>query len=212
MPKKMDISPTRGNQLRLQDQLEEFKKGHDLLDRKRQVLMRELFNRIEEAESVEKEAKKRFKEAHEAIYEARMAIGVDRLRWISLSPSADITVKIKNKSIMGVIAAMVDVQIEPLPIPYGPGDTHASLDNAHQKWLDIVKLLGKLAETTVTVWRLAKDLRRTQRQVNALEEVLIPRYKATIEEIEDSLEEKEREEIIYTKKVKQLHQSKSEKT
>lgn len=206
MPEKLDVSPTRGNLLRLREHLEQLQEGHDLLDRKRQVLTRELFDMIADAESVEKEARERFRDAHRAINETRMDIGVDRLRWISLAPSADIRVKVRSRSIMGVMAALVEVDIETLPIPYGPGDTDVSLDKARQEWLAVARLLGELVETTVTVWRLANELRRTQRQVNALEEILIPRYQATINYISASLDEKEREEIIHAKKVKQLHE------
>jgi V/A-type H+-transporting ATPase subunit D len=210
MPDVLDVSPTRGNLLRLQDKLTQLREGRDLLDRKREVLMRALLDRFADAESAEQEARERFEDAYAAIHEARMDIGVDRLRWISLAPSAEVRVSVRNRSIMGVIAALVDVDVETLPIPYGPGDTDVSMDRAHQQWLHVAHLLGRLAETTVTVWRLAIELRRTQRRVNALEEVMIPRYKATIDYIANALEEKEQEEVVHAKKVKRLHEDADE--
>lgn len=206
MAERLDVSPTRGNLLRLQDQLEQIRKGHDLLDRKREVLTRELFDMFSDAELVEQEARERFRAAYQAIQEARMDIGLDRLRWISLAPGAKISVNVRNRSIMGVVLPLLEVDIETLPIPYGPGDTDASLDRARQQWLHAARLLGRLAETTVTVWRLATELRRTQRTVNALQKIKIPRYKATIEYISDVLEEKEREEVVHAKKVKHLQE------
>jgi V/A-type H+-transporting ATPase subunit D len=206
MPQKLDVSPTRGNLLRIRDGLERVRQGHDLLDRKREVLTRELFDMIADAESVEQEARERFRAAYEAIIEARMDIGVDRLRWISLAPSAEINVTVRERSIMGVIAALVEVDIETLPVPYGPGDTDVSLDETRQRWLRAARLLGRLAETTVTVWRLAIELRKTERRVNALEDITIPRYEATVRYISDVLEEQEREEIVDAKKVKQLRE------
>lgn len=135
-----------------------------------------------------------------------MDIGLHRLRWMSLAPSADVSVEVRRRSIMGVMAALVEVEVEALPIPYGPGDTDVSLDKAHRQWMEIARLLGRLVETTVTAWRLATELRKTHRRVNALDKVLIPRYEATIDTISDALDEKEREEILHAKKVKQLHE------
>jgi V/A-type H+-transporting ATPase subunit D len=192
MPQRLDVSPTRGNLFRTREGLERIRQGHDLLDRKREVLTRELFDMIADAESVEQEARERFRAAYEAIIEARMDIGVDRLRWISLAPSAKINVTVRERSIMGVIAALVEVDI--------------SLDETRQRWLRAARLLGRLAETTVTVWRLAIELRKTERRVNALEDITIPRYEATVRYISDVLEEQEREEIVDAKKVKRLRE------
>jgi V/A-type H+/Na+-transporting ATPase subunit D len=76
---------------------------------------------------------------------------------------------------------------------------------ARKRWLEVLDFLGRLAETTVTVWRLAMEVHKTQRRVNALEDIIIPRYGTTIRYIEGALEEEEREEIVYAKKVKELH-------
>jgi len=206
MAHKLDVSPTRGNLLRLRDELERIRIGHDLLDRKREVLTQELLSMLADAELAEQEARDRFRAAYEALNEARMDIGLDRLRWISLAQSPEIKVSVRSRSVMGVMAALVEVDVEALPVPYGPGDTTVSLDEAHRRWLQAARLLGRLAEATVTVWRLATELRGTQRTVNALEDVTIPRYETTIAYISDALDEKEREEIVHAKKVKQLHQ------
>lgn len=205
MAEKLDVSPTRGNLLRLQDDLERIREGHDLLDRKREVLTRELLDMMADALSLEREAQKRLEAAHQAIQEARMRMGVNRIRWLSLAPSARTTVQVGSRTIMGVTASLVDVEIERLPLPYGSGDTSVALDEARERWLDVARLLGELVETTVTVWRLATELRKTQRRVNALEENIIPRYQATVDHIADTLEEEEREEIVHAKKVKEMH-------
>lgn len=205
MPKLLDVSPSRGNLLRLQDRLAQFQQGHELLDRKRQVLTHHLMDMLAAAEAAEKESRRLFREAYDALQAARMDIGLDRLRWISLAPSAEMHVKLRQRSIMGVITALVDVEIETLPIPYGPGDTDVSLDVAHLKWLEAARSLGQLAEKTVTAWRLAVELKKTQRRVNALAEIIIPQYQATIAYINNTLLEQEREEIVHAKKVKKLH-------
>ncbi len=210
MADRLNISPTRGNLLKLQADFGQVKNGHDLLDRKRRVLMRKLFDLISAAEEIEEKSRVQFQEAYSAICNARMALGVDRLRWISMAPSAETTVSIGSKSIMGVKTALVNLDIEEHKLPYSPGNTDVPLDKAHTEWLDVIHLLGELVEKTVTVWRLATELRKTQRQVNALEEIIIPRYQRTMKYISDVLDEDEREEIINAKMVKDHNQSQSE--
>ena len=206
MPDRLNISPTRGNLLKLKGEFEQVQNGHNLLDRKRRVLMRELFSLISDAEEIEEKSRIQFQEAYQALNLARMALGVDRLRWISMAPSADIKVNIGSKSIMGVKTALVSLDIEELLLPYSPGNTDVPLDKAHSEWLDVIHILGELVEKTVTVWRLATELRKTQRQVNALEEIIIPRYQRTIKYISEVLDENEREEIINAKLVKEHNQ------
>jgi V/A-type H+/Na+-transporting ATPase subunit D len=210
MADRLNISPTRGKLLKLKDDFKQVKNGHEMLDRKRRVLMRELFSLIAEAEEIEQKSRAQFQEAYHAINIARMALGVDRLRWISMAPSADITVNIGSKSIMGVKTALVKLDIEERLLPYSPGNTDVPLDKAHSEWLKVIHILGELVEKTVTVWRLATELRKTQRQVNALEEIIIPRYQRTIKYISDVLDENEREEIINAKLVKEHNQRQQE--
>lgn len=205
MAEKLDVPATRGNLLRLQDELDRTRRGHDLLDRKREVLTRELLDMIADAQSLDDEARARFKAAHDAIQEARMHMGVDRIEWISLAPSAKVRARVGKRTIMAVDVPLVDMEIETVSLPYGPGDTDVALDEARARWLDVLRLLGQLAETTVTVWRLAMEVRKTQRRVNALEDIVIPRYEATVAYIDGALEEEEREQIVQAKKVKEMH-------
>jgi V/A-type H+-transporting ATPase subunit D len=205
MPELLDVAPTRGNLLELQDQLERIREGHGLLDRKREVLTRELLDMIADAEAIQEEARERFKVAYAAMQEARMRIGVNRIRWINLAPAAKISAQVSLHSIMGVMAPLVDVEVRSLPLPYSPGDTSATLDRARERWLEVAGVMGKLVEVQVTVWRLAVELRRTQRRVHALEQIVIPRYKATVDFISASLEEEDREDILHAKMVKERH-------
>jgi V/A-type H+-transporting ATPase subunit D len=202
MPDRLDVSPTQGNLLDLKDDLQRIRSGHDLLDRKREVLTRELMDMISDAESLEQEARELFKRAQDAIQEARMNMGVDRIRWITLANSAEVGVQVSMRSVMGVRVPLVDIQVKTLPLPYSPGDTSVSLDEARQRWLEVMQLLGQWSETVDTVWRMAMELRKTQRRVNALEEVIIPRYEASVDFISQALEEDEREDIVRAKKVK----------
>ncbi len=204
MADRLDVSPTQGNLLRLQEELEQIRRGHDLLDRKQEVLIQKLMEMITEAEAVEEEAQDRFQAAHEAMRKARMRMGADRLRWISLASGVEISTKVRTRSIMGARVPVVQVDIKPQDLPYGLGDTTAALDEARERWLEVARLLGQLTEMTITVWRLAMELRKTHRRVNALESTMIPQYENAVSYIEQVLEEEDREDIVRAKKVKAL--------
>jgi V/A-type H+-transporting ATPase subunit D len=202
MPKTMQIPPTRSNLLQLREQLQQARAGHALLEHKREVLAHELLIMIQDAESTEAEARVRFKAAYDSLLQVRMRMGGDRLRWASLAQAAEIQTSVGLHSIMGVAVPLVQVDVTPLPLPYGLGDTSVSLDDARTRWLAVAGLIGHLAETATTVWRLAAELQKTQRRVNALEDVLIPQYEATIHAIAETLEEHEREAFVHSKRTK----------
>jgi V/A-type H+-transporting ATPase subunit D len=105
---------------------------------------------------------------------------------------------------MGVVVPTIELESQPADLSFGLGDTKAGLDEARTKFRQVVALLPTLAETMSSVWRLANELRRTQRRVNALEHHFIPQYNETLKFIEESLEEKEREEHFRLKRVKEL--------
>jgi V/A-type H+-transporting ATPase subunit D len=69
-----------------------------------------------------------------------------------------------------------------------------------------LQFLAGASETFTSVWRLAMELRKIQRQVNALESTIIPRYRNTIDHIEERLEEEEREAVVHAKKVKEMQE------
>lgn len=198
----MDVNPTRGNLLRLKSELADTRTRHDLLDRKREVLVHELMDRLDEAERLENKNHDLFQAAHEALHNARMRMGKDRVDWISLCPTVTIKVRRHNRSVMGLPLPGVDIEIQRDTPPYGLNDTSSTLDEAREQWIEVLRFLSNAAETMVGVWRIAMELRKTQRQVKALETVRIPRYEATVQHIAEHLEEAEREDIVTTRKIR----------
>jgi V/A-type H+-transporting ATPase subunit D len=198
----MRIAPTRSNLLRLREQLKQARAGHALLEHKREVLTHELLVLIEDAEATDAQAGRRFRAAYDALFEVRMRMGGDRLQWVSLAPAAAFTTDVALHSIMGVPVPLVQMDVTPLPLPYSLGDTSAALDEARARWVDVADLLGHLAEIATAVWRLAAELQKTQRRVNALEDVLIPQYEATVQYIVGVLEEQERAAFVVAKRAK----------
>jgi V/A-type H+-transporting ATPase subunit D len=110
--------------------------------------------------------------------------------------------KLEPAALWGRGWPQIEISVDSQAIPYGPRDTTATLDEARQEWLAVLYLLQDYAEVVATVWKLAIELRKTQRRVNALESTIIPCYENSVDFIEQVLEEKDREEIVRAKKVK----------
>ena len=204
MAQMLDVNPTRGNLLKLEGDLRGMRTRYRLLDRKREVLIRELMNRMEKARGLEEESRDLIGKAHRAMQLARMRMGADRIEWISLSPTAEVGASVSIGTIMGLRIPAVELEVRPVTPPYGMADTSAALDEARESWIDVLRFVSKASGVMNSVWRIASELRKTQRQVNALEHTIMPRYERTISHIESRLEEGEREDIVQARKIKEL--------
>ncbi len=206
----LSVSPTRSTLLRLREELKQLREGYELLEHKREILLRELMEMVRDAEHVEAEAWERFRAAYQALEESQVHMGLHRMAWISLARTAEVSTQVTQRSVMGVGVPIVHVEVTPVAVPYSPGDTSVLVDEARTRWLEVLDILGQLAETVTTVWRLAAELKKTQRRVNALDHVLIPQYEATDHYITTVLEEQEREAFVQAKKVKAMRESREE--
>jgi V/A-type H+-transporting ATPase subunit D len=141
--------------------------------------------------------------AYSSLKEANMAKGSEAIANTALTSSHQAEYLIDYRSIMGVTVPIVNFQATPdLKPDYGFANTSAELDKAFKQFYRVLELLAHLAKAEGTTFQIANDVRRTQRRVNALNYVLIPRYRSTAKRIEQVLEEKDREEFVRTKKIK----------
>jgi V/A-type H+-transporting ATPase subunit D len=139
--------------------------------------------------------------AYPALQKARVTMGRERVEWAALAVNKTVEVEIRNRGVMGVPLPTVTAQAAPAAMPYSLGDTMATIDDASEAFRRVINKVPALAELTTSAWRLARELRRTQRRVNALKHIFIPDYEETVSFIESVLEEREREETF---RVKQL--------
>ena len=131
-----------------------------------------------------------------------MRMGREHVEWAALAVSKSVDVQLKYHSIMGVPIPQVDAQTKIQDILYSPGDTTATLDEASQTFIEVLKFIPELSKLTASVWRLANELRKTQRRVNALQYIFIPQYEETVIFIQSSIEEREREDTFRLKLLK----------
>jgi V/A-type H+-transporting ATPase subunit D len=198
---QLNVPPTRSNLLAVKQQLQFAQEGYEILDRKREVLTTELMNLAHDAEELQRRVWEILARAYPALEEARMTMGRERVEWAALAVSKTVGVEIKNRGVMGVPLPVVSAQKTPVEMPYSLGDTMATLDGASEAFQQVIAQVPALAEMTTSAWRLARELRRTQRRVNALKHIFIPRYEETVRHIENALEEREREETFRVKRL-----------
>src|ERR1019366_4757593 len=203
MPDPDRLPPTRAVLLDLRRELDQAVQGHAILERKRETLLRELWDLFGEVKHTEREVRERFARAYKVQREARLVMGIDAMRFAGLATAAKTEYSAEVRNVMGVSLPLVTMQIEPLPFPYSPAGISAVFDELRTRWIEVGRILGSWTEISGSVWRVAAELEQTQRRVNALENLLIPKYQAAIQRIQVALDEQERESFMRTKRVKE---------
>ncbi len=197
---EQQVFPTKGNLIAMKRSLSLALLGYDLLDRKRNILIRELMSLVDKAAELRGTIEDTYKEAYSALQLANISLGV-------ITPYAE-CVPIENgltltsRSVMGVELPKVEIEPGKLDINYGFLNTTAQLDMAYIAFDKVKKTTVLLAEVENSIYRLSVAIRKTQRRANALQNIIIPRDQATVKYISDSLEEKEREEFSRLKVIK----------
>jgi len=202
---QQQVAPTRSNLISTRETLERAREGHEILDRKREVLTTELIHMAHDSVTLQSHVQKLLEDAYAALEVARLEMGREHLEWAALSVNSTIEVDIRPSSVMGVVIPRVSSVGTPPENPYGLGNTTVALDEAAARFRSVLEEIPALAETLTTVWRLARELQKTKRRVNALEHVFIPQYEDTVKFVENALEEREREDLFRMKRIKAEH-------
>jgi V/A-type H+-transporting ATPase subunit D len=199
----LDVPPTKAVLLELKEQLAVAKSGYDLLEEKREVLVGELLNIIDDAESFRREVNEQLASAYEVLLEAVQSLGAEQVDRTTLACVAEAHITLNERSVMGVPIPLMKRKLLKLKPQYGLLGTSYALDEALRRFYDVLEKILRLAETERAAWHLAIELKKTQRRVNALENIFIPQYEETIRYIEGRLEEVERETIFQMKLLKE---------
>mgnify|MGYP001160428601 CR=1 FL=1 len=192
------VFPTKGNLMSTRKSLDLAMLGFELLDRKRNVIVREMMALIDRAETLQVQIDSCYAAAYLALQRANVAHGI----------CADVAVPVENglqlssRSVMGVDIPIVTLDPSPAELSYGFMFTGSLVDEAYIEFDRVKKLTAELAEVENSVYRLATAVNKTQKRANALKNIVIPRLTSTVKFISDSLEEKEREEFSRLKVIK----------
>ncbi len=203
----MAMIPTKGNLIIARDTLALSKTGYGLLDKKRNILIREMMELIDAAKELQSKIEVTFKTAYSALERANVDIGIEAVRRIGLAIDVEDSIEVKFRSVMGVEIPIIVMRDEPFVPDYGMKNTGSSLDEAVASFVEVKKMTRQLAQIEISIYRLADSVKKTQKRANALKNIVIPRYEEETKNIRNALEEKEREEfgrlkIIKTQKSK----------
>ncbi len=195
---------TKANLMKAKSMLDFSRKGYKLLDKKRNILVKEMMSRIEEVERIHEEIDIKFQEIYDAVRYLNITMGENSVEEIALSIPKNEDIKILSKSIMGVEVPSVKWEEKELTPYYGFFRTNTALDISVEKSREVQILIYKLAEYENAVIRIATEIKKTTKRANALDRIQIPKYKKLTKTIEESLEEKERQEFTRLKNIKKM--------
>ena len=199
---RINVPPTRSNLMRIKQDLQFAREGYEILDRKREVLTTELIRMAHDAGVLQEEVWDLQAKAYRALEQAQLAMGSEHVEWAALAAHKSVDVQLRFRGIMGVALPVIESSDGPPEMLYSLGDTSATLDEASAAFREVLVRIPELSRLVTAVFRLAGELKKTQRRVNALQHIFIPEYQETVAFIVSTLEEREREETFRLKLLK----------
>jgi V/A-type H+-transporting ATPase subunit D len=206
-----NIAPTKTNLLKLKEELKFAGLGYELLDQKRNILVIELLNLVDQAVDYEEKVQTALGKAYKTLEEAALTMGKLKVSALASAVNVETAITIKQRRVMGVSLPVVDTTFTEHAPYYSPMDTSFWIDSSVQEFREALRLMGRLAELKISIMRLATEVRKTIRKVNALEKIAIPDLTESVKYIQNRLEENERDMMVLMKMVKnRLAQAKEE--
>ncbi len=199
---KQNIAPTKSNLLSLKEQLAVSTEGYDLLEQKREILVMELMRLVERVKLLEKDIDKCIAKAYPSLKSMLLSMGGDRVEKIGSLVNYEFKLTKKPLVIGGMSFTSIDVQLPKKQLFSSFIGTAPENDQVMGDFFQLLSLLTQMASIRTIVWRLAMEVKKTQRRVNALDKMVIPQTKETVKYIEGVLEERERDNIFVLKSLK----------
>jgi len=195
---RIELKPTRMELINLRRRKRLAERGLALLKEKRDALVMELLSLAREYQNVVLEVRERLEKALSQLALARAHIGAYKFNEVIASLRPQVSIEVKTRNIMGVatpmfkVVRLADVEVP----PYNLVGTTALLDEAVKSFRDAFALVIRLAEIQAVARRIAEEVEKAKRRVNALENVVIPMMERNIKAIELYLDERAREDIF----------------
>ena len=195
------VFPTKSNLMATKRSLALATQGYDLMDRKRNILVREMMQLIDRAAGIQDRISAAYAEAYEALKKANIMLG--SVGGYAAGVPVERGVQMSTRSVMGVELPTLRLNTtSPMGLYYDLESTNGTLDVAYLKFNEVKTLTVELAEVETSVIRLAEAIQKTQKRANALGNVQIPQMQKTIKSIDEVLSEREREEFSRLKVIK----------
>lgn len=205
------VNATRMELLNTRAKIRLAQKGHDLLKEKMDALVIELYAIKDEVHKAQKKIEEELAIAYQSLAKGEMIIGPDKIRDLAQYAPAVLEIRTETVSIMGVKSPrfiVKEVEKEGEGVFYGLTSSSAQLDRAIMYFRKTLRTLMIIAEKMTLLEKLASEINKTKRRVNALNYILLPRLRQTATFIASTLEEQERETFSRLKRVKAILESK----
>ena len=200
-----DVKPTRKNLMAIEDRIELSEQGHDTLEKKRDGLIMEFMDILDQAQDVRSDLDGNYERAQRSIDMARAMEGDVAVRGAAAALEETPEITTQSKNIMGVVVPQIEstrVRKDLDQRGYGLVGTSARIDEAADAYEELLETIVLAAEVETAMKKMLEEIEKTKRRVNALEFKLLPDLYEAQEYIEQKLEEQEREEIFRMKKIK----------
>lgn len=196
--------PTKGNLMLAKNSLALAHQGYDLMDKKRNILLKELMSLIDEAKDIQEEIDQTFTKAYACLQRANIEHGISKVRELAFTVPIEDSIRIQTRSIMGTEIPHVKYDTKQNDLTYSFSTTRESIDIAREAFREVKDLTIKLSMVENAAYRLATNIKKTQKRANALKNITIPMYSNLVYTISNALEEKEREEFTRLKVIKRM--------
>ncbi|WP_299269115.1 V-type ATP synthase subunit D [Halorientalis sp.] len=200
-----DVKPTRKNLMAIEDRIELSERGHDTLEKKRDGLIMEFMDILDQAQDVRSDLNENYDDAQRKLNMARAMEGDVAVRGAAAALKEHPELTTESKNIMGVVVPQIESSKVRKSLDergYGVLGTSARIDEAAEAYEELLETIILAAEVETAMKKMLDEIETTKRRVNALEFKLLPELKSNQEYIEQKLEEQEREEIFRMKKIK----------
>lgn len=196
--------PTKGNLMLAKNSLALARQGYDLMDKKRNVLLKELMALIDEAKEIQEQIDSTFTKAYACLQRANIEHGISKVQQLAFTVPIEESIRIQTRSIMGTESPHVKYDEKENNLTYSFSTTSESIDIAREAFREVKDLTIKLSMVENSAYRLASNIKKTQKRANALKNITIPMYTNLVHNINNALEEKEREEFTRLKVIKNM--------
>ncbi len=203
---RVRTAPTKSALLNLRKQVRFLEDGHTLLERKRELLTRLVYEHIKEYQARKETAHTALREAYRWLTVAQLRMGDRGINQATLGASPTIDIHVLAKRSLGVQYPSVDAEVV-LPKPVGLLGTDPSFDEARRAFAEASVRLAQLGAVEMALYRLISEQRKAQKRVNALKYNIIPSYRKAIKRIAEALEEEERGTLFQIKRLREQHEA-----
>ena len=205
-----DVKPTRSEELRLKERIELAENGHEILEKKRDGLIHEFMEIIDDAQEVNQELADLYSQARLKMMLAKIYDGEDTVKANAMAAEQETEISLEAQNIMGVKVPEIEsenkIQRRILDREYGISSTSSRIDSTADKYEELLEQIVDAAETQTKILKLLDEIEKTKRRVNALEHKTIPEMKDAQENVSQVLQERAREETFRMKKIKEMQE------